>query len=116
MGGPAAVSEAVVGILGQVTGARVVRLAGADRVGTAAAVADHAFDIAAAVLLATGGGPADALAAGPVAARIGAPVLLADGPSLPLATVDVLRRRGRCGAARSPWRLDRWNAWRSGAA
>ncbi|MCY7365376.1 MAG: cell wall-binding repeat-containing protein [Frankiaceae bacterium] len=64
VGGAAAVSSEVEQALGQYTGGGVTRAAGADRYETAAAVALAAFDgPAPQVLLATGEGFADALAA-----------------------------------------------------
>ena len=69
------------------------RQAGMDRYGTAAQVsrATYAPGVAAAYL-ATGANFPDALAAGPVAARAGGPVLLTAGLSLPAATAEELTR------------------------
>ena len=64
---------------------RVVRVSGADRYATAAEVAGSYAGDADTVLLADGRTFADALAAGPAAASVGAPVLLA-GDQLPEAT------------------------------
>jgi putative cell wall-binding protein len=92
VGGTAAIADTVVDELQTSTGANLTRLAGADRFATAAAVADHAFPEAGAVLVATGAAPPDALAAVPVAVRKGAPLLLVSGPSLPPPTVATLQR------------------------
>ncbi len=91
VGGTAAISESVHQQLGEFA-AEVTRVAGADRFATAAAVAEASVDDAAQVVMATGGEPADALSAVPLAARSGAPLLLAAGSSLPQATVDALER------------------------
>jgi spore germination protein YaaH/putative cell wall-binding protein len=69
------------------------RYAGMDRYGTAAQVsrATYAPGVAAAYV-ATGANFPDALAAGPVAARAGGPVLLTAAGSLPAATAEELAR------------------------
>lgn len=70
------------------------RIEGEDRFATAAAVAARlAPGPGGAVVLATGTDYADALAAGPVAARLGAPVLLAAGASLPEPTRSAIERQ-----------------------
>lgn len=92
VGGAKAVSDAVVGEL-EALGLTVRRLAGADRYATAAAVArelgptDEAFVV-------SGRGFADAVSAAPVAGALGAPILLADGETLPTSTRDALRELG----------------------
>ncbi len=69
------------------------RLAGADRYATAAAVSARVFpDGADAVLVATGVAFPDALAGGPAAARLAAPILLTDPAQLPAATATEIRR------------------------
>jgi putative cell wall-binding protein len=69
------------------------RLAGSGRVETAAAVSAAAFSAGVpAAYVATADGFADALAAGPAAAKRGAPVLLTSGASLPAATAAELDR------------------------
>lgn len=79
--------------------ARVDRVAGADRYGTAAAVADltaAALGDPVVAYVATGADWPDALAAGPSAAREGAPLLLVDGADLdesPPTRDHLLRRR-----------------------
>lgn len=77
---------------GEVDGVPVTRLAGDSREDTAARVAATWAD-ADAVVVATGTAPTDALAAGPAAARLDAPLLLAGASSLApaaLAQVDRL--------------------------
>jgi len=76
---PASISTQLTGL-----GYGVDRLAGADRYATAVKVADTLGDPAT-VLLASGQGYADALAAGPAAAKTGGAVLLTAGTSLPTA-------------------------------
>jgi putative cell wall-binding protein/Tol biopolymer transport system component len=70
----------------------LVRLAGADRYETAAAIALDRFDPSAVdvVYLATGLDFPDALAGGPLAAREGAPILLVAGGTLPEVTAAAL--------------------------
>jgi putative cell wall-binding protein len=76
---PASVAATIMGL-----GYTVVRYSGADRYGTALAVADALGDPTT-VLLATGINFPDALAAGPAAAHVGGVVLLTDGATLPAA-------------------------------
>ncbi|HYM52216.1 MAG TPA: cell wall-binding repeat-containing protein, partial [Candidatus Dormibacteraeota bacterium] len=69
------------------------RLAGADRYATAAAVSAASFGAGVPVAyVATGTNFPDALAAGPVAARAGGPILLTSPGSLSAATAAELRR------------------------
>ncbi|HWF41111.1 MAG TPA: cell wall-binding repeat-containing protein, partial [Acidothermaceae bacterium] len=70
-------------------GYSVVRYSGPDRFATAVAVANALGDPST-VLLATGTGFPDALAAGPAAAHVHGAVLLTDGTALPAATADYL--------------------------
>ncbi len=70
---------------------RITRLQGPDRYATAAAVA-ATFTSADAIVVATGTSPADALAAGPAAAALGAPLLLSSGAGLTQATLDQVTR------------------------
>ena len=81
LGGTSAIPAAVAATLSSL-GYAVVRYAGADRYGTALAVADALGDPST-VLLATGTNFPDALAAGPAAAHVGGVVLLTDGSVLP---------------------------------
>lgn len=70
-------------------GWRVQRHAGPTRWATAAAIADR-LPASSVAYVASGVEPADALAAAPVAARRGAPVLLTEQGTLPDETVDAL--------------------------
>ena len=90
VGGTPSVSAAVEAELARI--APVVRIAGDDRYQTSALVARHAFPTgAASAFLATGLGFPDALAAGPVAARRAAPILLVPGSgSASQHTIDAL--------------------------
>ena len=77
------------------TAAVVSRTAGVDRYDTAAAVSRNTYPGGAAVAYVTSGtGFADALAAGPVAARGNGPVLLTEAASLPATTAAELDRLG----------------------
>ncbi len=80
LGGPSALSEAVEASV-SADGYNVVRYAGADRDGTAVALA-AATPMPAAILLADGRAFADALAAGAAASHVGGVVLLTDGTSV----------------------------------
>lgn len=88
LGGTAAVSDAA---MSAVPGAKR-RVAGADRYGTAAAIATDRAGGATQVLIATGSSFPDALAAAPLARAFGAPVLLTAG-CMPPATLDFQRAR-----------------------
>lgn len=80
--------------LGAALALPVTRIAGAGRVDTAVAASRHAFpDGAPAAVVAAAGSFADALAAAPLAARLGGPLLLT-GPRLPAAVRDELTRLG----------------------
>lgn len=93
LGGPGAISEAVASALDDFTSGTVTRWAGRDRYATASSVAEAAFSgPVARVLVVTGAGHADALAAGAVGARTNSPVLLVGRDSLPSATAAALRR------------------------
>jgi putative cell wall-binding protein len=81
LGGTSAIPASVAATLSSL-GYVVVRYAGADRYGTALAVADALGDPTT-VMLATGTNFPDALAAGPAAASVGGVVLLTDGTTLP---------------------------------
>ncbi len=86
-GGPSAISDAVLAQLAKLSAGGAVRLAGADRYGTAAAISHAAFPSGApSVYLTSGAGFADAVSAAPAAARDGGPVLLTRALILPAAT------------------------------
>ncbi len=70
------------------------RLAGATRVETAVAVSATTFDTAATVVLARADDPADALAGGPLAASLQAPLLLVPPTGVPGVVADELDRLG----------------------
>jgi spore coat protein H len=92
LGGTGAVADGVAQALRRATGAEVQRLSGTTRYETAAAVARHAFPGRAPVaLLASGVAFPDALAAAPVAAQLGGPVLLTGNRLLPGAAAEALR-------------------------
>ncbi len=92
LGGPAAISSEIEAGL-RARFPEVIRLAGADRYGTAASVSAWYFELGADVAyVATGAGYVDALAAGPQAARAGAPLLLVAKDRVPPATRQELAR------------------------
>ncbi|MCI2239622.1 cell wall-binding repeat-containing protein [Paenibacillus sp. TRM 82003] len=70
------------------------RIAGADRYATAAEVGRRFFPGTGTAVLAVGSGFADALAAGPLAADLAAPLLLTGAGTTPAATRAELDRRG----------------------
>ena len=93
-GGPSVVSDAVATRIRALTGGDVVRVAGADRYATAAAIADRFFDATTrGVVLATGMAFPDGVSAGAVAGWLDSPLLLVDGNVVPpRVTVDAARR------------------------
>ncbi|MFC4828749.1 cell wall-binding repeat-containing protein [Agromyces aurantiacus] len=92
-GGTGAVTEGVVAAVRQaLPGAEVVRLAGADRYGTAAALAQTFVASADSVFVASGLNFPDALSTGPAAADGSAPILLVSTSGVPSATAAQLRR------------------------
>ena len=93
LGGTAAVSSLVELELADY--GTVTRIGGPDRYSTAAAVSGFSFPGGAATaLVAAGAGFADALAGGPAAAALDAPLLLVESNAIPDATADELRRLG----------------------
>lgn len=93
LGGPDAISDAVVAQLDGFTAGTVTRMAGGNRYATAARVATTAFTgPVPQVLIATGTDFPDALAAGAVGARTDSPVLLVSRNSLPAETAAALRQ------------------------
>ena len=94
IGGPDVVSEAVMARIAQLTGGEVMRISGADRYATVAAVADRFFQATTrTIVLATGLNFPDALSAGAVAGLLASPILLVnafDAP--PRVTSDAARR------------------------
>jgi hypothetical protein len=94
LGGPSAVNDDVLAQL-RVVVPNLRRIAGADRYATAQALASTWMEGAgkrpAEALVATGASFPDALAAAPLAAKRGAPIVLTAQPCAPQPTVDVLR-------------------------
>ena len=75
-------------------GDTVGRLSGPDRVATAVALSERSHPVADVAVLARADDFADALAAGPLAARLGGPLLLTDGAALDDRVRADLRRLG----------------------
>ena len=92
VGGPGAISDGVVTALRSYTAGSVTRLWGEDRFATAAEVTRAGWSSGSSlVYVATGSNYPDALAAGAIAARNGAPILLVRPDAVPAATADALR-------------------------
>jgi putative cell wall-binding protein len=94
LGGTAAISQ---GVFNTLAGGpwQATRYAGADRYETAALLATEAFPGGAdVVLVASGEGFADALAAAPLAASLNAPIVLTRSGSVPAATAAALAELG----------------------
>lgn len=95
LGGTGAVTGSIVKKLKTFTSGSVTRLAGDNRYSTAVAVASHAFRTGAdTVFLATGESYPDALTGGPIAARLGAPVILVKKDQIPGVVLTELKRLG----------------------
>jgi putative cell wall-binding protein len=94
LGGPAAISDAVVQQL-QTLGYQPRRLAGTNRFATSVAVADAMPAAAQAVVVAHGGAFHDALVGSVAAGRLGGPLLLTDGDRLPAETDQYLAANGQ---------------------
>ena len=92
IGGAGVISEAVMDHLSSCTNGEVRRVAGSSRYATAAAVSKSSFSSASTAYVATGLNFPDALAAGPVAAANGAPILLVHTGSVPSETFNELDR------------------------
>lgn len=92
LGGPGVISEAVrIQLQSYAATGQALRLSGADRYGTAAAIcAQFWFPNPPAAFVAVGTGFADALAGGPAAARMDAPMLLVRTNSIPEPTANQL--------------------------
>lgn len=92
VGGPGVVSDGVLAALQSYTAGAVSRQWGADRFATAAEVGRASWPSGSSlVYVATGSNYPDALAAGAIAARNGAPILLVRPDAVPAATADALR-------------------------
>jgi putative cell wall-binding protein len=94
VGGSGVISAHVTGHFLGCLGREVDRIAGRDRYATAAAMSRDRFATTTAVVLARGDHFPDALAGGPLAARLGAPLLLTRSTSIPGITLDEIRRLG----------------------
>jgi len=92
LGGPASVSDAVLGELAVLAPAGATRIGGIDRYATAAAISSTFFPTAYTVLIASGANFPDALAGGPAAAKLDAPLLLVRPNELPDSTRAELQR------------------------
>jgi putative cell wall-binding protein len=92
LGGPASISNAVLSDLASLAPNGAKRLGGADRYGTAALISSEYFPSASTVLIASGTNFPDALAGGPAAARLGAPLLLVRPGGIPDSTRAELQR------------------------
>ena len=75
-------------------GARTQRVAGEDRIATAVAISQANHDAAATVVVARADEAADALAGGPLASALGAPLLLTGRDALPAVVAEELTRLG----------------------
>ena len=93
-GGTGVVADSVASTIRSITGGQVVRVAGANRYATAAAIADRFFrPTTDRVVLASGLAFPDGLSAGAVAGASGSPLLLVDGNAAPpRVTLDSARR------------------------
>lgn len=93
MGGPGVVSPQMERTLKALT-ATVERIGGSDRFGTAAVTSKLRFTTATSAVIATGATFPDGLAGGPVAAALGAPLLLVPGTCVPAYVLDQLHQLG----------------------
>jgi putative cell wall-binding protein len=92
LGGPASISDAVLNQLAPLAPGGAMRVSGADRYETAAAISAAFFPAASIVVIASGSNFPDALAGGPAAAYFDAPLLLVRPNEIPLATRTELQR------------------------
>ena len=93
LGGPAAVSDAVLEQLKGLSSGGATRVAGVDRYATAAAISSGAFQpLGPVAYIATGASFPDALAGAAAGAKQGGPVLLVERDAIPSATSTELRR------------------------
>jgi putative cell wall-binding protein len=93
VGGPGAVSDAVLTALDQYTAGPVTRVAGADRYATSAAISAEAFPGGAATVhIATGGAFPDALSGAAAAGAASGPLLLVDPGGIPWSVSGELTR------------------------
>jgi putative cell wall-binding protein len=94
LGGPAAISAAVLAELDALTTGTIRRLDGANRYATSVAVSSEAFSAADTVFLTTGTAFPDALSAAPAAKRLRAPILLTTAACAPVEVVAEVARLG----------------------
>jgi len=94
LGSTGVVSDRVLTALKGYTTGSVTRRAGADRYTTAAKISSGAYAKASTVYLATGTNYPDALAGGPAAGGVRAPLLLTQPTCMPKATLDEIKRLG----------------------
>lgn len=95
LGGAVAVSEQVeIDAAGAAGTVNVVRHAGPDRYATAGAVAEEVFAQSATAVLITGESFADALSAGPLAARNGSPILPVSSACVPGSSLETMATLG----------------------
>lgn len=94
LGGPAAVSDAVVAELDELTSGIVRRVAGSTRYATGIAVSVDTFPSASTVFLASGANFPDALSAAAAAGATSAPILLTHAPCVPAAVLTEIYRLG----------------------
>ena len=72
----------------------VTRIAGEDRYETAVTISQNSYGSASTVILVSGEGFADALAAGPLSYRLSAPILLVRSSGVPKVVIDEVQRLG----------------------
>jgi carboxypeptidase T len=120
VGGPGAVAGTVATSIKAIVPV-VERVAGGDRYATAVAIASRFAATATTVVMATGLAFPDALAAVPLAASLGAPILLVQPDAVPTSTRDAIRKRAPTsivviggGAAVSPITLGELVGWADG--
>ncbi|HET8587697.1 MAG TPA: cell wall-binding repeat-containing protein, partial [Candidatus Limnocylindria bacterium] len=92
LGSGGVVSDGVANQLRDLSGARIVRLAGTDRYATSAAISRQFFGAPPAAYLATGVNFPDALAAVPPAGSVASPLLLVQPTAVPAVIATELRR------------------------
>ncbi len=94
LGGSGAVSDAVFAAIDALTSGTVERISGSDRYRTGVELSSASFTTAQHVVLTTGTNFPDALSGVPVAAKLGAPVLLTRAPCVSDAVIGEIERLG----------------------
>lgn len=92
LGGPGAVSDAMLSALSPYATQGATRVFGATRYETATEISRRFFDRADAVFVATGSNFPDALSGGPAAARLGAPILFVRQDEVPAVVADEIAK------------------------